>query len=64
MRGGTKLRYLITAIATAMVLQGCALSPGMRAQETETAEVEPGNVVRIVPITTELLNQMEIDHYV
>lgn len=40
-----------------VVLHGCAIAPGMKM--TEPAEVEPGQVIRVTPITRVLLNQME-----
>ena len=38
-------------------LQGCAIAPGMKMDEP--AKVEPGQVVRVVPISLSLLNQMD-----
>ncbi|VUX54956.1 Polysaccharide export protein [uncultured Woeseiaceae bacterium] len=60
--GGAKIFRLTTLIVAALVLHGCVLAPGMTAQNTVTAEVETGRVVRIVSITTDLLNQMDVDH--
>jgi polysaccharide export outer membrane protein len=42
------------------MLSGCALAPGMKASSTVEAKVEDGNYLRIKPITTELLKQIEI----
>lgn len=38
------------------------MAPGMKAQSTRNAKVEKGQVVRVTSITSDLLNQMEIDH--
>ncbi len=62
MKGGEKINPLTTLLVVALVLQGSALAPGMKAQSTKEAKVEEGRVVRVIPITTGLLNQMETDH--
>ena len=47
-----------TGIILVAVLQGaCGMAPGMKM--TEPAEVAGGTVVRVTPITLDLLNQME-----
>ena len=43
----------------AAALQGCAMSPGMKMHEP--ARVQRGVVVQVVPITLELLQQMDSD---
>lgn len=48
-------------IAVALVLQGCAIAPGMKAQDTESATVD-GTVITVTSITTDLLNQMDLQH--
>jgi polysaccharide export outer membrane protein len=49
----------LLVLATALLLQACAIAPGMKM--TEPAEVEPGNVIRVQTLTIELLNQMETE---
>ena len=44
-------------VALAAVLQACAIAPGMTMQEP--AKVEPGKVVRVQPITIDLLNELD-----
>ena len=44
-------------ILLAVALGGCAMAPGMKM--TEPAEVSGGQVVRVTPITMELLNRLE-----
>jgi len=44
-------------IATAMLLQACAMAPGMKM--SEPAEVPPGEVIRVQTLTLDLLNDME-----
>ena len=51
----------VMLVATAIILQGCAMAPGMKAQSSRNATVEKGQVVRVTPITSALLNQMEVD---
>ena len=41
----------------AVLMQACAIAPGMKMDEP--AKVEPGQVVRVVPISLSLLNQMD-----
>jgi polysaccharide export outer membrane protein len=41
-----------------LTLQGCVIAPGMKAQSTGQVEVEQGTVVRVQPITMELLNRL------
>ena len=47
-------------IASALVLHGCAIAPGMTM--TEPAEVPDGHVIRVTPITLELVNRMASEH--
>ena len=61
MNGGKITRQLLIPITAAMLMQGCALAPGMKAHNTVEAKVEEENFITITPITTELLNQMEAD---
>ena len=44
-------------ILVAAMLSACAMAPGMKM--TEPAEVSGGEVVRVQPITLELINRME-----
>ena len=44
-------------VAVTSLLQSCAIAPGMTM--TEPAEVESGEIVRVQPITVELLNRLE-----
>jgi polysaccharide export outer membrane protein len=44
-------------LAMAVLLQACVIAPGMKMQEP--AEVEEGQVVRVQPITLDLLNQLD-----
>ncbi len=44
----------------AAMLSACAIAPGMKM--TEPAEVPDGEVVRVQPITLDLLNQLEAEH--
>jgi polysaccharide export outer membrane protein len=52
-------RDLFAVLATLLLMQGCAIAPGMTMKEP--AKVQPGHVVRVESITLELLTQMEID---
>ena len=44
-------------IAVALLLQACAIAPGM--QMDEPAKLEPGRVIRVQPITLDLIGQMD-----
>jgi polysaccharide export outer membrane protein len=48
-------------VATALMLQGCAMAPGMKAQSTGNARVEQGRSIRVTPISNDLLNRMEAE---
>ncbi len=52
-----KASAIVAAIAATTALSGCAIAPGMTM--TEPAEVPEGEVVRVTPITLDLLNQLE-----
>jgi len=45
------------AIAAALLMQACALAPGMKM--SEPAEVPPGEVIQVQTLTLDLLNEME-----
>ena len=62
MKGRAKKIFPLLLVAAAMLLQGCSMAPGMKAQAKQSARVEKGQVVRITPITTGLLNRMETDY--
>lgn len=47
------------AILVTALLGACAMAPGMKM--TEPAEVPEGQVVRVAPITLDLLNRMEVE---
>ena len=47
-------------IAAALVLQGCAIAPGMTMQEP--GELPEGKVVRVETLTMDLLNRLEAQH--
>ena len=47
----------ITTILLAATLAGCALAPGMKM--TEPAEIDDGVVIRVQPLTLDLLNRMD-----
>jgi polysaccharide export outer membrane protein len=47
-------------IVAAALLSACAIAPGMTM--SEPAEVPEGEVVRVMPITLDLLNQMEMEY--
>ena len=47
-------------LLVAAMLGACAIAPGMKMQEP--AELPGGPVVRVQPITLELLNAMEVEH--
>ncbi len=47
-------------IGAAALLNACAMAPGMKM--SEPAEVSEGQVVRVLPITLDLLNNMEAEH--
>ena len=47
-------------IAGALLMQGCAIAPGMTM--TEPAELPEGEVVRVQSLTMELLDQLEAQH--
>jgi polysaccharide export outer membrane protein len=49
-------------VLVAAMLGACAMAPGMKM--TEPAEVTGGEVVRVQPITLELINRMEADELV
>jgi len=54
-----KRRVLAGSIlATVLLVQACAIAPGMTM--TEPAKLEPGQVIRVQPITAELLNRLEV----
>jgi len=55
-------RLKIGFVLAVVLLQACAMAPGMKAQHGDTAKLQGGSVVTIQAITTGLLNQMEIDH--
>ncbi len=46
-------------IAVALVLQGCALAPGMKAPNTVSTAIESGNSISITRITSDALDQLE-----
>src|SRR5210317_1344740 len=56
MKGLGKVALLLAAIS----LTGCAIAPGMTM--TEPAEVPDGQVVRVTPITLDLVNEMDAAH--
>jgi polysaccharide export outer membrane protein len=47
-------------IAGALLMQGCAIAPGMTMDEP--AELPEGQVVRVQTLTLDLLNQLEAEH--
>ena len=47
-------------VLAAVLLGGCVLAPGMTM--TEPAEIPDGQVVRVTPITLDLVNQMDAAH--
>jgi polysaccharide export outer membrane protein len=47
-------------IAGALLLQGCAIAPGMSMDEP--AELPEGKIVRVQTLTMDLLNQLEAEH--
>ena len=47
-------------LVAAALLSACAIAPGMTM--TEPAEVPGGQVVRVQPITLDLLNQLDAEH--
>ena len=47
-------------VLAAVLLNACAMAPGMKMEEP--AEVPDGQVVRVAPITLDLLNRMEADY--
>lgn len=48
-------------ILAVLVLQGCAIAPGMKARDTVEGKVEEENFLAIVSISTGLLDQMEAE---
>jgi hypothetical protein len=56
MKGLGKVALFLTAVS----LTGCAMAPGMTM--TEPAEVPDGQVVRVTPITLDLVNEMDAAH--
>ena len=56
MKGLGKVALLLAAVS----LTGCAIAPGMTM--TEPAEVPDGQVVRVTPITLDLVNEMDAAH--
>lgn len=46
---------------TTLTLQGCVLAPGMEAQSTGQVEVEQGTVVRVQPITMNLVDRLDAE---
>ena len=58
--GGSKAG-IVAAAALALLMQGCALAPGMKAQSRENAKVAEGQVLRVTAITSDLLNRMEAE---
>ena len=61
MNFGKSTKQLTPLIVAVFVLQGCVMAPGMKAQNTEEAKIDDENVVTIVSISTELLNQLEVE---
>ena len=61
MKRGNSIKHLTSLIVAVFVLQGCVMAPGMKARNTVEAEIEEGNFVTIVSITTELLSQLEAE---
>ena len=61
MNGRKITRQLLSLVAATIVMQGCALAPGMKAQNTEEARIEEENVIAITSVTTDLLKQMEAE---
>ena len=47
-------------IAGALLMQGCAIAPGMTMDEP--AELPEGKVVRVQTLTMDLLNELESAH--
>ena len=47
----------ITTILLAATLAGCALAPGMKM--SEPAEIDDGVVIRVQPLTLDLLNRLD-----
>jgi hypothetical protein len=62
MKGGTTIYHSTILIAVAIVLQIFAMAPGMTAQNTERASIESGTVVRTTSISTNLPNQLKLQH--
>ena len=53
MNGRTITRQLFSLVAATIVMQGCSLAPGMKAQNPEEAKIEHANVERNpAPATT------------
>lgn len=52
-----KASAIVAAIAATTALSGCAIAPGMTM--TEPAEVPEGEVVRVTPLTLDLLNELD-----
>jgi polysaccharide export outer membrane protein len=55
-----KVWEYLRIVPLALVLGGCAMAPGMKM--TEPAEVSGDQVVRVSPITFDLLNEMEVEY--
>jgi polysaccharide export outer membrane protein len=53
------LRKIVLFYAVALVMHGCALAPGMKAGETNSATIEPGVTVQVQPITIDLLDRLD-----
>ena len=60
MKGGKTINHSTILIAVTLMLQGCAMAPGMKSQNTENDTVENGTVIRVTSMTTDQLNQMQL----
>jgi polysaccharide export outer membrane protein len=61
MNGRIITRQLLILVTAAIVMQGCALAPGMKARNTVEGKIEEENFVVITSLTMEMLKQMEAD---
>jgi len=61
MKLGETIKQLASLIVVALVLHGCAMAPGMKAQNTVEGKVEEGRFIAITLVNSDLLNQMEDD---
>ena len=59
MRVWTRIGAVVVLVA-ATLLSACSIAPGMKM--TEPAEVPDDKVIRVQPLTLDLLNQMEVQH--